>query len=1383
MYSRAYEDIIIMRKNKLFYMYFVLVLVFLISVFSLTSVALKEDFDFVAPDSYNVCKSSNFIIEGQLINTGEINSNYVITTLGTASDWVKIFPDHLIINSNNSRKISKFVNIPADASGRYTLFTKINTEALEKIHTAIINVQDCNVVDILPIISKNEVCAGDVAVYEFTLINRGPNEEIIIPRTDIFQEYLNFNLEQYSLKPFSSQKGYIYVSSFKEIGKFEINLNFDMLGLGKRYTLPIFYEAKTCNGIISSSFNLGNYKILFLVLLILLLFIILAVLIGLIILKRNRESQPHLIEKSEIKRVEKEILKENSNTSKKSFNEFWSLFLKKIQERKKIFQKNWKQKNQKPINKLENKSNKDSKKSRSGFIFNLKQRLELNKLRFKEKLKQKNKIKNKKRVERLRKKEEKAKEREEKRNIKILEKQKKKEKKIALKLAKKREKELLKAKKIKEKQNKKEAKQELKAFLIAQKLKLKSDKLKEKQILKDQRLRIKQNKIEEKEAIRKEKESIKSSRNLSSKLENKNKDYDTKSYKGKDKKRNLWIFLVLIIIFILLLMLGLGRILVSHLEDFNLTTNESLIDIGDDLYLKDNISETNLSEINDSLLIEKPITEDVNVTDPVLVEDRNPIISFFTNYTSSCAFTITAFLMLFIFSFLLIGNKVKKNISERKKFWLNFLKYLFASLFFIGLIFSFIFCIFNNVPEDSFPGRCNIINISDIDEVYDIELLNESALYKQTMPECFCYTLFGDISLMTCLILLIALVLLVILIIWISLSLDTWRNNFIEFLRKRARAKKEKKELKLKKKEERLKKKKEILRNKQIKRRNKLARKRREKEKKEQLKKERHETKIALARFKAELKAKKEKERLEQKLEMFRHKTELKAKKEELRLAKIEENKKLLNKVSKPKKNKKNIGIFRDVIFLVILLLLILGIWYFFVGDRSLLKDDIFENISEQEPEYEYFFNETIDEIDYLKHSGAENIICKAEIIFPEQDLSKDSIIIKQDKIFYSWYLLRAGQDNFEKVFEDLEVNNLSFANLKEGDLWICQVSTEDGFQKINTTPFHIYSEEGLEMLVDEDLEVEPISDDYIENDIEEVYEDSVEYDFEDVRSYIRYVRDNKLEDGFTYLVLCPGTVTEVVLSDYFIDVNNNTLFFTVEDISNSDIRVSVWKGVATIRSTRNFEGIVNVTFRAENSFGDYTKANMTLLIDNSLNNRIICLFSKYNFPIITFFTFLIVIGVIFIFITLFFNKNKKENKNNLVIERVSDFEKTQDNVLKDKEEKSFSEVDKVKDGSQLLSEKKSLSKNKSLGRNTKAGKNKSSAPKKSLNKSKNLDKEKPSKAKKTLKTKQSSKIKSASKVKKASENEKQLSKDIDKYSRIKDNNELDYEINFNDKN
>jgi len=973
-----------------------------------------EDFQYTAPSSVDVCACTNFALEGTLINNGDVTSHYFISDVGTASAWTQAVPEYFTLDSElHQRDIMTFVNVPCNAEGPYTLYTKIKTSlGLEKIHAALLNVMKCDIIDINPVKVKNEVCAGDVAVYEFQAENKGPFEEKIKPSVDDFHDYIDFNLPLYTLQSNELEPIYLYVASFDQIGTYSFNVTLTATRSGYAYTIPVEYTAVDCAPDVEADeddefeLDLG----FLLIPLDILLYIIIALLILLLLL---------LIALLIVKAIKK---KKNRQTLD-----------------------DWIEPKEEPAPP-------------------------------------------------------------------------KKEKKVVAKAKKKPEK---KAKKKPKKKMKPADKQKLKSILF-------------------------------------------------------------------------WIILAIL----LLLLLGLlawGFIAAwPYMTDwttswinqtFNGTDNMTGLANGTGVPVENITTQPIAPVVPNETIANETINATGNLTD---INATNPIIEFFTNYGSSCAFMISVFLVLFILSLLLLGIRSSEEWSDKKKFAVKYIKYAIPIILFICLAFTFVFCIFNNLQEDEWPGRCSVVileNTTDTNVTLNATQLQNNpyvVVEKQGVASCFCHTLFGtSMSIWMCILILILLILLILFIIWLILMIPLWWAAF------KARPKKEKKKT-------------------------------------------------------VEVKKKTEK-----------------------------------------KKEKESSNIWKDILLLLILLLLLLLLGFFFrscelytsgnetANDSMHNVTDMNETDSGLGDGADNGANESDDNKtglvvvtppsqeqniteDVIETPVDQNLLCDVKFFDPGDEgislLPDELKDIDESDLVYTWYLDRDGDGNYVAAQSNVKSNKIPADDIKEGDMWKCQVSfttSDDKTYSVMSDPYLVVPVEGDEPVQTLQPPQEPEDGD-IDNATaaDNVTAEEVDPELEKVNEMLQYVEDNNLTDTFSYFVIESGDTEDVNLSKYFVDPDGDELFFDVEEVTSENVSVDIWKGSATIKAEKGFIGIVNATFTAEDPSGETVFGDMTIIVKPSEGFKFGEWWDKYgNYVIVGVIIIILLIIVIILYNRIMEDDGKKGKK------------------------------------------------------------------------------------------------------------------------------------------
>jgi predicted PurR-regulated permease PerM len=987
---------------------FIGIFLFLILLISPVLAAI-EDFQYTAPSNIEACACSNFVIKGEIINTGDVHSHYFVSDFGTASSWTKPVPDYFNMMQESTKEVLTFVNVPCNAEGKYTLYTSINASlGLQKIHTSTLNIKKCNIINVIPIKTKREVCAGVPAVYEFIIENKGFFNEEVIPSISYFEKESEFNLLNYSIKSSESMPVYLYIASLNDIGTYHINVSFKAVNSGYIYHVPIEYEAIDCEVSvpISDSDDLWIKENLFLVLLWFagFLFLLLLILFFILLFK--------VIKKRKANKTLNSWIKE-SDTKDKVINK------SKVSDAKKLSEKKLKVKKTKDMN--------------------------------------------------------------------------------------------------------------------------------------------------------------------------------------KNKKVILGILILLLFLLLLGLLAGLGLILgllpgqtsivsidqsiTDGINDtsLNLTHNATTSINESDIAINESVIDINDTSLNESELIES-------------VSMRNPFVKFFTNYSSSCGLFISLFFVFFVLSLFLFLIKPNNEWTNKKKILIKCLKYFIPLFFLLSLLLILIFCVFNNMPESEWPGRCTIVTIHDVDLDYlsiDLneslnatQLMNETSviIQKESLANCFCHTIFGHyIRLWLCILLLILFFLLLFFIIWLIIIMPFLVSKFRAWRVKR------------------------ILRR-------------------------------------------------QEKIKNI----------QEAMLLKRKENDKLNKKNAEKIKSQNNQSpiiiregygssggsLFKDILLLLVLFLLLflIGLYFYssqpdsYLGDNDFIENqtDINDSLLDGSDLDDVLVNDsnlTDDSLvdDDLLDDDIELFYLEANVSTDNKNLrcnttfyDDDGGLISLDEIGdfnvnYSWYKKDLIDNDYNLLISQKNSGLLSNRLTKVGDSYICEVNIyNDNFTfSVNSSEIKIISLGFLdENITDQDpvlLEVEYL---------------------------IAFIEESNLTESFQYTVVEAGVMHEIDLNNHFIDPDGDELFFSVNNITSEEIAIDIWKSIATIKAKKDYVGIVNATFIAEDPSGETVSAVMTIIVKphekSDLINDLLNNFIGYSIILI-----IILILLILCILLLYFILRDGANKNN----------------------------------------------------------------------------------------------------------------------------------------
>lgn len=306
----------IQSRSKLGTVSLFLFVFFIVGLHASIVFSATEDFQYAAPNFVETCACSSFVIEGLLHNTGNTISHYEITHKGIPREWVHALPTRFWLRPNEERRLHTFVSVPCDAEGEYVLETRPQTIFdLEKVHQTVFNVQRCAAVNLQVTGMRNRVCAGDVAVYNFQLSNRGPYYEIIVPSVRGFDEmYVDFDQASYMLAPGDTVTAYMYIAGDDLFGMVSGEAVFSGQRSGFSYISSFTYDGVDCLGTESVSevsfFALSDLILLFLLLLVILFLLLLFLVVRRLKRIRNSPDNIALREQQRKERAEARARKE-----------------------------------------------------------------------------------------------------------------------------------------------------------------------------------------------------------------------------------------------------------------------------------------------------------------------------------------------------------------------------------------------------------------------------------------------------------------------------------------------------------------------------------------------------------------------------------------------------------------------------------------------------------------------------------------------------------------------------------------------------------------------------------------------------------------------------------------------------------------------------------------------------------------------------------------------------------------------------------------------------------------------------------------------------------------------------------------------------------------
>jgi len=204
------------------------------------------------------------------------------------------------------------------------------------------------------------------------------------------------------------------------------------------------------------------------------------------------------------------------------------------------------------------------------------------------------------------------------------------------------------------------------------------------------------------------------------------------------------------------------------------------------------------------------------------------------------------------------------------------------------------------------------------------------------------------------------------------------------------------------------------------------------------------------------------------------------------------------------------------------------------------------------------------------------------------------------------------------------------------GNETISNVSDNDPYGVATGT----YDSATGDLLIIEDVIDEDINDEVV-NDSSDEGMGPVEVEPTEVEKTLIYIEENNLTDSFHYLVIESGESKEVDLGQNFVDPDGDELFFNVEGITNENVTIDIWKGVATIKAVEGFTGLVNASFDAEDPSGETVSAEMTIVVKEKEDKTL----SDYLESYVSYIIIGIIIIILLIVIIVLYGKIVKEDE------------------------------------------------------------------------------------------------------------------------------------------
>jgi len=198
-----------MIKNKIIALIPFLILLIIPCVYAI------EDFKIVGTHNIEISECIKSETDKILIiNTGDVESNYIITAKGSAAKFLSLGPTNFVLMPGQLKNISTYFSVPCGKKGKYDLEFDINTESgLTKTFKQKIVVKKLQNIELLPVTYAGVINPCDNFSYQFNLKNTGPFEETYTLKFEKpFNKYIGVNFNQVILKPNQEVPLYIYIT-------------------------------------------------------------------------------------------------------------------------------------------------------------------------------------------------------------------------------------------------------------------------------------------------------------------------------------------------------------------------------------------------------------------------------------------------------------------------------------------------------------------------------------------------------------------------------------------------------------------------------------------------------------------------------------------------------------------------------------------------------------------------------------------------------------------------------------------------------------------------------------------------------------------------------------------------------------------------------------------------------------------------------------------------------------------------------------------------------------------------------------------------------------------------------------------------------------------
>jgi PGF-pre-PGF domain-containing protein len=164
--------------------------------------AFTEDFQVVGPQEITVsdCVSSEAGII-KVVNTGNVPSGYSLTVSGSASRFVSLGPINFVLEPGQSQNILSYLTVPCGAEKEYDLNIHVSTVLdTKKVLSQKVFVEKVRNIGLLPVEYSKKIKPCGTASYIFNLTNTGSfDETYMVTFQEPLGKYVQVNFNQITL--------------------------------------------------------------------------------------------------------------------------------------------------------------------------------------------------------------------------------------------------------------------------------------------------------------------------------------------------------------------------------------------------------------------------------------------------------------------------------------------------------------------------------------------------------------------------------------------------------------------------------------------------------------------------------------------------------------------------------------------------------------------------------------------------------------------------------------------------------------------------------------------------------------------------------------------------------------------------------------------------------------------------------------------------------------------------------------------------------------------------------------------------------------------------------------------------------------------------------